>query len=97
MKSQIRDSVLNAIADDYEDVGLNLEAVHNFDDPTATTEQVSAALAKLVKDGLAQAYELSPKAPCSTAVDFDLSRMEELWFHVTPKGKNLVRADASGN
>jgi hypothetical protein len=92
MESQIRDSVLHAIAYDYESVELVLEHVRRFDDPAVTTQQVSVALGELIKAGSAQAYELSPKPPHARTVDFDPGRMEELWFYVTPKGKDLVLA-----
>ncbi len=91
MASQMRDPVLNAIADDYESIETILEAVRKFDDPMATADQVTDALSDLIKDGLAQAYDLSPWPPHVKMVDFELSRALELWFYVTSKGKDLVR------
>jgi aryl-alcohol dehydrogenase-like predicted oxidoreductase len=86
VESQTRNSVLSAISDDYESLELILDSVHRHDDPTPTAEQVSLALAELVKDGLAQAYELSPEHPHATAVNVDPDRIEEQWFYATPKG-----------
>lgn len=77
---------MRAISDDYEGVELILASVHRSNDPAATPEEVFIALAELVKDGLAQAYELSPHPPHATVVDIDPERMEELWFYATPKG-----------
>ena len=91
MRSQIKDSVLNAIADDYESIEAIVETVQKFDSPEITADQISDALGELVKDGLAQAYELSPWPPHEKSVDFDVGRVRELWFYITPKGKDLVR------
>jgi hypothetical protein len=86
VESQIKNSVLSAISDDYENLELILDSVHRHDDPTSTAEPVSVALAELVKDGLAQAYELSSESPEATAVSIDPDRMKELWFYATPRG-----------
>ncbi|MGA7461116.1 MAG: hypothetical protein WBW69_12880 [Candidatus Korobacteraceae bacterium] len=91
MQSTTKDSVLNAIADDYESVATILETVRKFDEPEATAHDISQALEELVREGLAQTYELSPSPPHSKLVDFDVNRADELWFYVTSEGKNLVR------
>jgi hypothetical protein len=92
MPLRIKDSVLNAIADDDENIETILETLQKFDSTATTADQVSDVLNELVKDGLARAYELSPWPPHEKLVDFDMGRIRELWFYVTPKGKDLVRS-----
>ncbi len=91
MRLQIKDSVLNAIADDYENIETILETVQKFDSPAATVHQVSETLHDLIQDGLAQAYDLSPGVPHATKADFSSNRIDELWFYVTPEGKKFVQ------
>ena len=87
-------SVLSAVSDDYEDINQILNYLHRFHEVSlspATKGEVAEAMADLIASGLAQAYLLSPQPPHSTKVDFDPSRIDELWFYVTPEGKKFVQ------
>ncbi len=53
-------------------------------------QEMHEALAELTRSGLAQAYLLSPHPPHAQKVDFDSSRIHDLWFYVTPEGKRFV-------
>jgi hypothetical protein len=53
---------------------------------------VTGLLAILIVDGYVDAYELSARQPYAVKVAYDPSRIEELWYYVTERGK----ADAKG-
>jgi hypothetical protein len=88
--------VLNAIADDYENVESILRSIQALSDVRAEAGHVGEALRELVTDGLAQSYELSAFPPHAKLVDFDASRIDKLWFYVTPEGKRFVQSRNQG-
>jgi hypothetical protein len=87
----VRDKVLTAISDDYEDMQNILRYLDRlYAMSSVTPDEVCEALADLTACGLAQAYLLSPRPPHARKVDFDSSRIDQLWFYVTAEGKKLV-------
>ncbi len=86
----VRD-VLQAIADDYEDVETILLDLRNWHpERIINIEEVSGALKQLTERGLAKAYELSAtkgEDDWATAVPFDGERVDELHFYITAEGK----------
>lgn len=92
--TRVRDEVLRAISDDYENMQSILRHLDRLPgqamSPT-TPDEVSGALADLIACGLAQAYLLSPQPPHAQEADFDSSRIDQLWFYVTAEGKKLVQ------
>ena len=94
----IRLIVLNEICDDYENVGQRIlpGAVKEGAECGLTIERsdVVSALARLIEDGLAKAYLLSPREPYATELQGipSLDLIEEnfkTYFYITKKGMEL--------
>src|ERR1700722_17851640 len=90
----IRDLLLNSMAEDYENLQIIIRDVTNWGErrhvrPTRT--EVVSAIEKVIADGYAQSFLLSPRPPHSTAVAFDLKRVDDLYFYLTPVGKKILK------
>ena len=86
----ITEYALRAISDDYEDFERVLKDVSGWTAERGITvdrQAVVKALEGLISDGCAQAYLLSAKAE---PVDYSADRVDEVWFYVTSKGKELA-------
>lgn len=89
----IRDLVLNGAANLYESFDTLLEQVTKWADQDGievNESQVLEGLQRAIGEGYLQAYILSPHRPHSTPVPFSTEQSHNLYFHVTPKGKQLV-------
>jgi hypothetical protein len=87
------ENVLNEEADDYESFEYLLEHSQNWANErgeSVTRDEVAAALVRAIREGDAKAYLLSPHPPHSQVAEFSLDRIDDLWFYVTPKGKQFV-------
>jgi hypothetical protein len=95
--------VLNAIADDYENVEIILKSI-NEEDQTAEPDlqpgksgarvsrpEVIKALRVLTSEGYAQAFILDTREPYAQPVAFCKEAINQLWFYVTPKGIQAVK------
>src|SRR5271170_4440732 len=98
----IRRMVLNAICDDYENVDQVILSDVAGDGAklglTIVRSEIVDALAGLVADGLAKAYLLSSREPCSTELQGmpSLDVAEEnfaTYFYITKKGMELHLSD----
>jgi hypothetical protein len=93
--SFIKDCVITIISDDYENFQIILEqakrlgALRKID---VRESEVAEALQQAIAEGYAEAYELSPKPPHSTKVEYKPDRLEELWFYVTARGKGAAKS-----
>jgi hypothetical protein len=87
--------VLNAIADDYEDLEIILVDVGKWaeeDGITFGVDDVRASLVELVETGMAKAFEYSYAAqnyekvsiPCPSDIT------EDHWFHISEAGKQAM-------
>jgi|SRR5271157_1791221 len=94
--------VLNAICDDYENVDqVILREVAEYGSKCGLTidrSEIVDALAKLIEDGLAKAYDLSVREPFSTELQgmpaIDLVEEDfKTYFYITKKGLDLKLAD----
>ena len=95
MDKRFQNEVLASIADDYEPLEQVLEHLRRFTpEMDASIHNISQALENLLKHGLARAYVLSPHPPHVTEVPFDGSKLDELYFYVTPQGKQVVEQDS---
>lgn len=88
----IREYVLEAASNDYESFDQILKQVMRWltdHRQRATRAEILAALEHVIREGYAQPYSLSPER--AQPVNFSPERLDELWFYVTPKGKQLVQ------
>jgi hypothetical protein len=94
MESWVKQSVLTAISDDYEDLDMVVNEVGKWgaqEGVSVTRQGITRALEELIGEGLAQAYVLSAQPPYAEVVRFSVEDVDRLCFYVTPKGKSLVR------
>jgi hypothetical protein len=95
LDQRLRELALRAISDDYEDIERVLEDVTGWAAELGFISERDAilrALEGLIKDGYAQANLLSSGPPGrAEAVNYSTDRVGELWFYVTPKGKELAQ------
>jgi len=92
----VKDAVVNACADDYEDMVRIREGVARFADEdgvAVTDEELIDGLKAALEAGLIRCYELSPRAENRPReVELDKSRLMELgqYFYVTDKGTEFL-------
>jgi hypothetical protein len=85
--------VLEAMSNDYESFQCILQQVTKWSDEKtlpARRQEVLEALQRVIRQGYALPYLLSPQKPYSQAVEFSPDRLDDFWFHVTPEGRELV-------
>jgi hypothetical protein len=96
MKSRERildELVLEAASNDFESFQCILDQVTKwFDEKGLATsrQEVLDALQRMIREGYALAYLLSSQEPHSETVEFLPDRLDDFWFYVTPKGRELV-------
>ena len=93
MAPQVKDYVLRAMADDYEDFNAVFDETSKLASElgrSVTKPEVIEILESVINEGLAQAYKLSSASPWTTPVDFNKGNIEQLWFYVTPQGKQYI-------
>ena len=93
-RQMLHDLVLEAMANDYESFDCILDQVSPWATGrgvSVTRREVAEAVERAILDGCAQAYLLSPQPPHSQPVAFSSDRLDDLWFHVTPKGMQRVK------
>ena len=89
--------VLRAIADDYEGIKTIMNDVRSWNHESALDlSDVVAALKTLVEPGLAMAYELSTTKP-ARSVAFDIGRVSDSHFYITPEGKEAFDSQSVQN
>jgi hypothetical protein len=92
--SFLRDCVITVTSDDYEEFDLifeQTERVASARGMSGNEEEVAGALRSVIADGFVDAYILSPHRPYSTKVEFTPEQLHDLWYYVTPLGKNQVK------
>jgi hypothetical protein len=93
----LRDAVVNACADDYEDFVRIAADVKNFaqeDVAQVTEEEIAVGIELALAAGLIKCYDLSGHEPFRREVELDMSRLVEFgqYFYVTAKGKEFLLA-----
>jgi hypothetical protein len=91
----LTDCVISVISDDYESFEIILEETRrlgackglNF-----TEGEVAETLRRVISTGFAEAYLLSPHPPHSTKVEYSSEKLHDLWFYVTPRGRNVAQS-----
>ena len=86
--------MLASVADDYEDLSIITQDVTNWAKDRnilPARRDIIRAIEVLIINGHVQSYLLSEHAPHSTAVKFDPSRVDDLYYYVTSAGKKIVK------
>ena len=77
---------MSEIADDYETLDHIFDWLQDHYGLGTSRAELVDVIGKLIADGYAQAYRLSPQPPYSTPVAFSRTEPESLWFYLTPIG-----------
>ncbi len=90
----LKECVLRAISDDYENLDKILEDVTGWAAErgiSSNPEKVLKGLEELISEGYAQAFSFSdsPSGKAKPA-KYSVDSVDDLWFYVTPKGKQLA-------
>lgn len=88
--TSLQSYVINVVANDYENYELIKKEVLNWaakDHAPATPNAVRDALSAVVRDGLVDCYRFSPASGNYERAEFSASKLDELWFRITSKGK----------
>jgi len=86
----IKDCIMTIVSDDYESLEIIMKDIRpliHAKGLEASEAEVAAVLATVIAEGLVDAYALSPRQPYAVKVAYDPSRLEELWYFVTERGK----------
>jgi hypothetical protein len=87
------ESVLEAVVNDYESFECIVEQTSEWAKKkglAVTRAEITRALRQRIHEKYIQPYLLSSQPPYSQKVEFQPDRIGELWFYVTPKGKEFV-------
>jgi peroxiredoxin len=97
-KQVIKELVLEAVANDYEDFTYIEKDVqeraskYGAGKCAVSREEVLTALQQLICEDHVRAYNLSAASPGKAVqVTFSATAVGELWFYITPHGKSVVR------
>jgi hypothetical protein len=95
MELEIKDYVINVVANDYENLALIVDEVSAW----ASKEQVAVtrvailhALHALIGEGLVDSYRFSQSSGQYEPADLASSNLDELWFYVSKRGKARLSA-----
>jgi hypothetical protein len=89
----IRELVICAAADDYEDFEMVVNEVTRWaaEEGTASNRQtIFEKLREVITDGFMGAYVYSQESTKFEPAECSLENLDELWFYVTAKGKQFV-------
>jgi len=90
----IKDYIITIVSDDYESFEIIMKDIKPLMDAKgmeASEAEVAAALATVITEGFVDAYSLSTRQPYAVKVAYEPSRLEELWYYVTERGKASQR------
>jgi len=91
----LRQFILEAMANDYENFECIEEQVNKWmknEQADVSKQELALTLETLITEGYARAFILSPVPPHSTFAEFSLERLDDLRFHLTTRGEQVVRA-----
>jgi hypothetical protein len=88
-KTALEELIMDAIANDYEDLEMIRHEVKKWSAPDANPPSITdivEGLVALIDKGLARAYRLSPHT--EVVEDFrNAPCLDELYFYISPRGK----------
>lgn len=88
-----RSLVMDAIANDYEDLATITREVSDWaaeEGLGVGVDQVAQALMRLIDMGFAKAYRLSPSSQAALVERPDVGLMAEYYFLLTPEGRAAI-------
>lgn len=94
--THLKEYVLGAISDDYESLETLLVEIAYWAEQSGATvniQEVVEALEGLIREGLAEAFSFPGKPPwVAQSTPYSADHVGDLWFYVTPKGKQMAIA-----
>lgn len=92
----LKESVMNAIADDYEDFDMVcLEVSKWAKERSLIVEQQEIAnmLQRVIEEGYADAFMYSPELQRYEVTSFPSGEVSDLWFYMSAKGKRFLERE----
>jgi hypothetical protein len=86
----IKDCIISIVSDDYESFEIIMKDIKPLMDAkgmAANEAEVAAVLATVIVEDFVDAFTLSTRQPYAVKVAYDPSRLDELWYYVTERGK----------
>jgi hypothetical protein len=86
----IRGYVLNAVANDYENLDLIAKEAAQWaleEKSSFSRELLTRALSTLIHDGLVDCYRFSQFQSNYERCEFEIGKLNDLWFYISKKGK----------
>jgi hypothetical protein len=90
----LQNYVVNVVANDYENYDLVSKEVLDWatkERADANPDTIREALAAVVQDGFVDCYRYSQANGSYERAEFSASKLSELWFYVSSKGKAHLR------
>jgi hypothetical protein len=90
----IKDCIITIVSDDYESFEIimkNIKPLMEAKAMAASEAEVAAVLATSIAEGFVDAYALSSRQPYAVKVAYDPSRLDELWYYATKRGKAIAK------
>jgi hypothetical protein len=91
---RIKESVMMEIANDYEEFEWLLNCVNRWGAEhgiAVDRRTVLEKLGELISEGYATAYVYCERGQEFRPAEYSPERVDELWFYLTPKGRQLVK------
>ncbi len=89
----LKEYVVRAVSDDYEEferVSADVTGWAAERGIAVDRQGILKGLEDAISEGYAQAYVLSTKPPYATPAEYSPAQAGDLWFYVTPRGKQLA-------
>jgi len=93
----LKESVMSAIANDYEDFDMVCAEVSKWARERGLTverEEIADALQRVIDEGYADAFIYSPEGQRYEVASFSSHEVSDLWFYLTEKGKRFWEQEA---
>ena len=90
-QSRLRQMIMDAIADDYEQLESILSQVRpwaEIERVQANDEEIIRLLIELITDGSAKAFRLSPTAPPLSVNEISPGELHDLYFLLSERGRS---------
>ena len=90
----IKDCIITIVSDDYESSEIIMKEIKPLmatKGMEASAAEVAAALATVIAEGYADAYQLSAMQPKAAKAVYNPSRLDELWYYATKRGKGIAK------
>jgi hypothetical protein len=90
----LKESVMSAIADDYEDFDMVCAEVSKWAGERSLEvqrQEIANALQRVIEEGFGDAFIYSPEQQRYAVTSFSSEEVSNLWFYLSAKGKRSLQ------